>query len=273
MRSKRINIGIIGCGAIGSRIAESVKKDMTRQAKVSALYDVDEQRAMALARKLSIKGVVKSSLQEVVDNCDLMVEAVSAANTRSIIRTALLAKKNVLAMSVGRLLNSQSLFDLAKRQGCSILLPSGAICGIDAIKAAAIVGIDSITITTRKPPAGLAGNPYFESKGIRLSKIKKETLVFEGSVDEAVKYFPRNINVAATLALASGVKDKIIVRILTSPKYVSNTHEIEVKGSFGRIWTRTDNVVCPDNPKTSYLAVLSGMQTLRQFCSGIVIGT
>ena len=98
-------------------------------------------------------------------------------------------------------------------------------------------------------------------------------VIFEGDVDSAVKYFPKNINVAATLALACGAKEKILVRLMTSPEYKTNSHEIEVIGDFGRMVALTDNVVCPDNPKTSYLAVLSAIQTLKQFFSGVKIGT
>ena len=202
-----------------------------------------------------------------------MVEAVSAKNTRTIIRQALEAKRSVLSMSVGKLLNASGLFRLARKNKCHLLLPSGAIAGIDAIKAASLVGIDKMTLTTRKPPTGFTHNPYLIKKGIDPSKITKETVIFKGNVAAAVKAFPRNINVAATLALASQSRKKIIIRIIVSPKYKTNSHTIELTGTFGRIVTQTDNFVCPDNPKTSYLAVLSGLQTLKQYCTGVFIGT
>ncbi|MFA5260321.1 MAG: aspartate dehydrogenase domain-containing protein, partial [Candidatus Omnitrophota bacterium] len=93
------------------------------------------------------------------------------------------------------------------------------------------------------------------------------------TVDDAVRHFPRNINVAATLAIASHAKSKIIIRILTSPEYTINSHEIDIQGDFGHMVSRTENVICPDNPKTSYLAVLSAIQTLKEFCSGVRVGT
>ncbi len=176
-------------------------------------------------------------------------------------------------MSVGKLIDAKSVFNLAKRNNCRILLPSGAIAGIDAIKAAKLTGIKAISITSRKPPQGLVGNPYCVKKGIDLLKIKKETVLFKGKVAAAVKAFPQNINVAATIALAAEAQDKLIIKIITSPKFKTNSHEIEMTGNFGKMITRTENVPCPDNPKTSYLAVLSGLQTLRQYCTGIFIGT
>ncbi len=272
-RRNKVKIGIIGCGAIGSRIACGIRKDFKNVCQLSGLYDIDQTIAKNLAKKLSLNKVVKRSITELLKSCDCMVEAVSAKNTRNLIRQALEAKKDVLSMSVGKLLNASDLFRLANQNKCRFLLPSGAIAGIDAIKAASLVGIDTITLTTRKPPSGFYGNSYLLGKGVDLSKIKKEAVLFEGDVATAIKFFPRNINVAATLALASKCRKKIIVRILTSPKYTMNSHEIDLTGKFGHIRTETNNVVCPDNPKTSYLAVLSGLQTLKQYCGGVIIGT
>jgi len=272
-RRNKVTIGIVGCGAIGSRIAYSIQKDLKKDCRLNGLYDINQTTVEQLAKKLSLNKVIKKSIPELIKNCDCMIEAVSAKNTRDIIHQALKAKKDVLSMSVGKLLNASDLFRLANQNRCHLLLPSGAIAGIDAIKAASLVGFDTITLTTRKPPAGFYGNPYLLEKGIDPSKIESETVLFEGDVATATKIFPRNINVAATLALASQSRKKITVRILTSPKYKTNSHEIDATGPFGRIRTETNNVVCPDNPKTSYLAVLSGIQTLKQYCSGVFIGT
>ena len=272
-KTNRLKIGIVGCGAIGSRIAKSVVKDLRKECRLTGLFDIKEEKVENLAQELSLKNVQKHSLDELIKSCDCMIEAVSAQETKTIIEKALKAKRSVLCMSVGKLLNAFDLFNLAKKNKCSLLLPSGAIAGLDAIKAGSLVNIDKITLTTRKPLTGFRDNPYFQQRGIDLTKIKEETVLFNGGVDEAVKLFPQNINVAATLALASQAKDKITIRIITSPHYKTNSHEIDVVGDFGQITTRTDNVVCPDNPKTSYLAVLSGIQTLKQFCTGILIGT
>ncbi|HBR15457.1 MAG TPA: aspartate dehydrogenase [Candidatus Omnitrophica bacterium] len=273
LQKQKIKIGIVGCGAIGSGIARSIVKDFKKNCLLTALFDIDQEKSSQLAKKLSSNRITKSSLSETIKKCDLMVESVNAENTHRIILEAVKGKRNVLAMSVGKLLNADSLFRLAQRNNCTILLPSGAIAGIDAIKAASLVKIHKITLTTRKPPSSFLNNAYIMKKGVDLEKLKKETILFEGDVDTAVECFPQNVNVAATLALASHAKEKIFVRILTSPTYTTNTHEIEMEGEFGRLYTRTENVVSPDNPKTSYLAVLSGIQTLKQFCEGIMVGT
>lgn len=272
-RKRRLRIGIAGCGAIGGGIARYISKGLKKDCQLTGLYDIEYGRVEKLRRELCAGAIGKSSLKALLKSCDLMIEAVNAKSTREILREAILNKKDVIAMSVGKLLDAQDLFSLARQRGCRVLIPSGAIAGMDAVKAAGLARIHKINLTTRKPLNGFANNPYLARKGIRLAAVKKETVLFQGNVDSAVKFFPQNINVAATLALASQAKDKITVCIMTSPKYKNNSHEIEIIGDFGRIVTRTDNVISPENPKTSYLAVLSGMQTLKQFCQGTGIGT
>lgn len=269
----KVKVGIIGCGAIGARMAAAIVRDFHKDCKISGLYDVDKQRQQDLIDELGLTNIKKSSIDSLIAASDCVVEAVNSDQTLQIIEKIIRAKKSVLAMSVGKLLDASNLFGLAKKNKCYILLPSGAIAGVDAIKAASLVKTNKIILTTRKPTTGFQGNAYLDSKGIVMSEIKQETVIFEGKVREAVRHFPQNINVAATIALACQDPDKLKIKIVVSPDYKKNIHEIELDGDFGKIHTRTENVVCPDNPKTSYMAVLSGLQTLKQYCTGILIGT
>jgi aspartate dehydrogenase len=269
----KVKIGIVGCGAIGSRMAKGIAQDFTKDCRVTGLYDIDMMKARNLAQKLRLNNVLMPNLKSLIQHSDCVVEAVNAPDIRPIVEQALKAKKTVLSMSVGKIFQAPELFELAKKNKCYILLPSGAVAGIDAIKAASLAKIRKITLTTRKPLVGFRKNSFLSRNGFHFNKIKKETLLFKGNVTEALTRFPLNINVAATLALACGSPKKLQIRIFTSPHYKRNSHEIEVVGDFGTITTKTDNIVCPDNPKTSYLAVLSGLQTLKQYCTGILIGT
>jgi len=269
----KIRVGILGCGAIGSRIAKSIKSQCGHQAVVAGLFDINPLKAQNLQKLIPYKNIVKSSYLELLNSCDILVEAVNAPDTRQLVRQAILAKKDVLVMSVGKFIEGESILKLAQKQGVRVLIPSGAIAGIDAIKAASLQRVDRVTLTTRKPIYGFADNTYVQEKRINLSQIKKETILFDGNVREAVKCFPQNINVAATIALACGSKDKLRIRISTSPTFKVNSHEIEVAGEFGRLVTKTENVICPDNPKTSYLAVLSAVRTLKEYFQGVKIGT
>lgn len=268
-----MNIGILGCGAIGRGIARYIVQNPEGSWRLTGVYDIDQQRAGKLAVELSQSNLKKASLTELIQDCDLMVEAINAPDTRDIIEEALSSRKHVLALSAGKLLDAGHLFELAARNRCQILIPSGAISGIDAVKSGALTPVKQITLTTRKPVSGFQGVSYIQEKGIDLEAIKEETVIFEGGVADAVKHFPQNINVAATLALACGAPSKLTIRIITSPEYTFNSHEIEMTGDFGRLVTKTENRVSPENPKTSYLAVLSALRTLKDFCEGKRIGT
>jgi aspartate dehydrogenase len=270
---KKILVGILGCGAIGSRIAVAVKDELRDFAVVAGVFDVQNERAEKLAKKFSRARIIKRSIEELIESCDLMVEAVNAKDTQKLIGQALKAKKDVLVMSVGKLLGAKDIFRTARKNRCHLLVPSGAVAGLDAIKAASQRKIAKIVLTTRKPTFGFTQNPYITRKRIDLTKITSETVLFDGDVKTAVEHFPQNINVAAAIALASLAEDKMRIRIITSPEYKLNSHEIEVVGDFGRLITRTENEVCPDNPKTSYLAVLSAIQTLKQYFQEVKIGT
>lgn len=272
-RSGKLKLGIVGCGAIGSRIALSTKKELKAQFMVGALYDIDVNKMLVLSKNVSSRRAVQTSINSLIRACDVVVECVNTDATVEIARKSLQARKPILVMSVGRLLNEKGLFLLAENKRTPILIPSGAIAGLDAIKAASLAGDVSVTLTSRKPPLGFAHNQYLLSKGISLDEIKDEAVLFEGEVHKAVEHFPHNINVASALQMACGPGVDLKVKIIADPKVSRNTHEIVLEGACGRITTKTENTICPDNPKTSYLAVLSGTQTLKQFFYNVKIGT
>jgi aspartate dehydrogenase len=181
-----------------------------------------------------------------------------------------------MIMSVGALLGNnlfERLKTVAKKNDRKVYLPSGAVAGIDAIKAAALVGLDEVLLTTKKPPAGLKGAPYIEERGIDLENINEATLIYEGPAEEAVMFFPANVNVAAVLSLAGVGEKKTRVKIIADPAIHTNQHEIKVKGAFGQMTCLTKNLPCPDNPKTSYLAALSAIKTLEKISAEVLIGT
>jgi aspartate dehydrogenase len=206
-----------------------------------------------------------------IKRCDIIVEAASAAVSADILGRCIAKKKDVLIMSVGGLIGKKEL--LKKAVKSRVYIPSGAICGIDGLKSASAGRIDSVTLTTRKPIRGLKGAPYLKEKGMDLDAIKGETVVFEGSASDAVKGFPQNVNVSAVLSLAGIGGAKTKVRIVTSPSYDKNIHEIEITGNFGRLTTRAENVPSKTNPKTSELAILSAIATLKAIASSVRIGT
>jgi len=271
--AEELKIGIIGCGAIGSGIARAVHKGIHPRAKLSAVYDSDPSRARHLSHALSDPSLSVASLADVLICSDLVVEAVNSAKTHELLLTVLHHKRHLLVMSVGQVLLHPEVIEAARTAGVSLLIPSGAVAGIDAIKAAALDGIDELVLTTYKPPQGLAGAPFILTNHIALDHIRDETILFDGNVSEAIEAFPQNINVAATLALATGCRDRLRIRVITGPHLTHNRHEVTARGRFGEIMTVTNNIPSPDNPKTSFLAILSGLMMLKSFCDTVQIGT
>jgi len=271
IKQDKIKAGIIGCGTIGGVIADAIVNRFSESIALLGVCDVDENKAQALLNRFKIK-IENLKKDELIKKCGLIIEAASASVSYEIAKDALKAGKDIIVMSTGGLLGKPDIFETAKKSGGKIYLPSGAISGLDGLKSAMMAKVKSATLTTRKPPAGLKGAPYIKEKNIDLDSIKKETVIFEGTAEEAVKGFPQNVNVSATLSMCGLGPKSTKVRIVTSPDYTSNTHEVEIEGDFGKLKTITENVPMPANPKTSYLAALSAIAVLSDMISSSRIG-
>ncbi len=270
-------VGIIGCGTIGSQLATAIDTGAVRNASLVSLFDVVSASMQALQQKLKAKPADFTDFEKFVKtDCDIIVEAAAQDAVRKFSRQVLKAGKDLMVMSVGALADKALLADLlkeAEKGGCRLYVPTGAIAGIDAIRAVRRI-LDSVTLTTTKNPKALAGAPFFETSKIKLDQIKQRTVVYEGTAAEAVRMFPANVNVAAVLSLAGIGVDRTKVRIVADPAFTTNQHEIEARGSFGEFKFTVNNVPSPGNPKTSYLAVLSAIECLRSVCDdGMRIGS
>ncbi|MBU4346483.1 MAG: aspartate dehydrogenase [Candidatus Omnitrophica bacterium] len=272
--NKLLNIGIVGCGAIGSSLAKAIMSDFAQQAELVSLYDSDIEKAYNLANKFSNRKLAALNLDELINKADLVIEATKADSAFDIAKKAISSSRDILIMSVGGLIQHYGeLESLAREKKAGIYIPSGAVCGIDGLKAASFGKIKKVTLTTKKPPRAFAGSAFALKKKIRLDAIDKDTVLFEGNALSAIRLFSQNVNVAATLSIAGIGPERTIVRIIASPSAKRNTHEIEIESDAGRIFTKTENVIHPDNPKTSYLAVLSAIATLKQILEPVRIGT
>ena len=240
--SKRI--GIIGCGAIGTIIAEAFERRILACDEL-VLYDYDLERAEKLKSQLRFHARVVLSLDEMLKlKPSVVVEAASQKAARDYVGKIVAAGVDVIVMSTGALLG----LNLPVGR---VHAPSGAIGGLDALGAAALAGVDEVVLTTRKNPKSLDVN------------FAAENIVYEGDAEEAARRFPREMNVAATLALT--VKPtRVRVRVVSDPLVHRNTHEISVKWRFGEIFLRFANDPHPDNPRTSALAAWSAISLLRK---------
>jgi len=267
-----VKIGIVGCGVIGKTLAHAIEDRFARKARLAGLCDVDLIKAENLSRELKSKPSILS-LNKLIWHSHLVVEAASAKASGEIARRVIRQNRDVLVMSVGGILEDTELFEQAGKLNRKIYIPSGAIGGIDALKAAGLDKLTRVVLTTRKSPRSLDGAPYVVEKNIDLGKIDREVLLFEGTADEAIRGFPQNVNVSAVLSLAGIGAKNTIVRIITSPQFTRNIHEIEFEGAFGKFSARVENFPMSENPKTSYLAALSAVAMLENILSNIRIGT
>ncbi len=273
-KNNKLKIGIVGCGAIGSSLAKKIATNFRKYAILSALYDIKIEKAQLLSKKLT-KNIKLSagSLDDLIKKSDLVIEASAARAAWEITCKSVSAGRKVMVMSVGGMVGHlEELSAKAAKNNTKVYFPSGAISGIDALKAANIAGVNKVTLTTRKHPTAFSGVDYVTKK-FKLSGLKKDKVLFKGSASLAVKYFPQNVNVAAILGLAGIGIYKTKVQIIACPGFKKNIHEILIESKAAKIFTRTENILHPQNPKTSFLAVLSAIATLRQILQPIKIGT
>lgn len=256
----RMKVGLVGCGNIGADLCIALQKGDI-PAEIVALTDIDAEHVRLLQRSFQLKADM-CPLEETVSKSDFIVECAVAAVVKDVVEAAIRHHKDCLIMSVSGLLAHPELWELAK-SSIQLRIPSGALCGLDGIRSAKMGGLHSVTLTTRKPPKGLAGAPYLVENNINLDSLNEAKVVFEGNAFEAAKAFPANINVAAALSLAGIGPLETRVRIIADPKATENTHEVYAEGAFGRLQTITTNLPSPRNAKSSYLASLSACAELR----------
>lgn len=266
-----LKIGLLGVGAIGRTIATALDQKQV-DAELIALSDQDRERATALSAELSSHPSV-TSVEEMIERCDLAVEAASQAALAEFVPKALARGRDMLIMSVGGLLGHQDWFRQADEKGCRIYVPSGAIAGLDGIKSASIGRIEAAELTSRKPVAALRGSKYVVERGIQLEDLKEDTVIFEGPAEEAARAFPATSNVAASLRLAIESSAPVCVRVVAVPGGNENVHEIQVRGEFGRLSVRVENVPSKSNPRTSQLAAFSAIATLKNLTKSLRVGT
>ena len=239
---KRV-IGLIGCGAIGTLIAQAVEQKIVDCDKL-LLYDHKSEKADALQKSLKFPTEVVTSVDEMLTfQPKVIVEAASQQAVRTYVSHIVAANVDLIVMSTGALLGLNA-------KGSRVHFPPGAIGGLDAIGSASLTGIDKVVLTSRKNPKALGMNN------------KDAKLVYQGSAEEAAKRFPRGMNVAATLALT--VKPaRVRVQVFSDPAVQRNTHEIQVRWRFGEMLLRFANDPHPKNPHTSALAAWSALQLLK----------
>jgi aspartate dehydrogenase len=271
-----MRVAMIGVGSIGRYLIEAVQAGLAGQARIIGIAGGPKSRAR-LGELASIVGCpwTTNPLELLGEKPDLVVEAASQNAVRQYAVAVLEAGADLLIMSVGALADRAlmaRITDTAERHGRRVHLPAGAIGGLDVLRAAALDRLDEVTLVTSKPPRALAGAPFFETHPVDLGALTERTVIFEGAAAEAVRLFPANVNVAAVLSLAGIGPERTRMQVVADPTLDRNVHEVFARGSFGELHLRLANVPSPTNPKSSFLACLSGLATLRRLAAPVQIG-
>jgi aspartate dehydrogenase len=263
-------VAIGGLGAIGLKLARALDAGVDGLQLV-AVAARDRGKAEAHLsgfhtppRVVSLPGLAEA---------DIVVEAAPAAVFEPIATAAIEGGRVFVPASVGALLPRMHLVERAKETGARIVVPTGALLGLDAVRAAAEGAVASVTIESRKPPRGLEGAPYLVRHGIDVSGITAPQLVFEGNAFDAAAGFPANVNVAAALALAGIGPMRTRVEIWADPGINRNVHTIRVEAEAARFSMTIENVPSAENPRTGQITALSMLACLRGLVATLKVGT
>jgi len=259
-----MNIGLIGNGNLALYLLQMINVENKIEGQIISILGRNESRRKKIENTYNINFFTNFD-EFIHSSIDLVIEVATVDTAKQYTKDILKNNKDIIVGSVGALKESdfvQEITRIALDNNKYIYLPSGAIGGLDLLQAAnSLGGLRKVSITTVKSPLSLGKE-----------NTNKEEVLFEGSAAEAIDKFPKNVNVALILSLAGiGVEStKTFVKV--NPDIDNNIHIINAEGSFGEMEIKIKNNPMPNNPKTSYLAALSIISTLKNIHNNIKIG-
>jgi aspartate dehydrogenase len=268
-QQSRRSVGLAGLGSIGIQIATALDRGFEGfSLERLAVRD----RARAAARMADFRSPPAFVELAELAECDIVIEALPSAAFEAVVAPALQRGRTVIIASSGALLERPYLIEMARRHGGRLVVPSGALAGLDAVRAVTHGAVDEVLIQTRKPPAGLVGAPYLVVNGIDLHDLAEPRCIFTGSAREAAVAFPANTNVAAALALAGVGPDRTRVEVWADPTLTRNTHHVRVRAQAANVDVRIEIVPNTENPRSGRLTPLSILASLRALYAPLVVG-
>jgi len=264
-----VRIGIAGLGAVGLDVARRLLAGIDGLALTAVAVRDEAKARRALPDGADVQFTTPEAL---ADDCDLIIECLPPKLFRGVATAVIDRGRLFMPLSVGQLLEHWDLVDRARAKGARILVPTGALIGLDAVRAAAEGEIRSVTMVTRKPPGGLDGAPYLVERGISLDGLNAPKCVFAGTAREGARGFPANVNVAAALSLAGIGPDRTLLEIWADPTIDRNTHHIEVDADVAR-FSMTIEGIPSANPRTGRIVAPSTVAALRGLVSVLKVGT
>jgi aspartate dehydrogenase len=264
-------VGIAGLGAIGGAVARRLAAGISGL-HLAAVAGRDPTKTASWLRDNGINAE-SVALGELARLCDVVVECLPSARFAEVAGPVVEASKILVPLSIGALLGHLDLIERARVTGARILAPTGALLGLDAVRAAAEGAIRSVRMVTRKPPNGLEGAPYLVEHGISLAGLTEPLRVFAGSARDGARGFPANVNVAAALSLAGIGADETRLEIWADPNATRNMHTIEVDADSARFTLSIEGIPSAENPRTGRITALSVIALLRGLTSTLRVGS
>lgn len=262
-------VAIIGCGAIARYVTESLQQ----QSGLCVAFAIIQPQMLQTAKDVFGADVpLCFDVDSIPFRPDVAVDCAGHAALRQHGEQILAAGVDLASVSSGALADSDlhsSLVAAATASGSQLRIVSGAIGALDALSAASIGGLTSVTYRGRKPPKGWLGSPAEET--LDLDSLASASTHFSGSAREAALAYPKNANVAASVALAGLGFDETTVELIADPKLTENVHEIHAQGAFGSFEFRVRGQSLPNNPKSSALAAMSVVRELLNRRSPLVV--
>jgi aspartate dehydrogenase len=269
-KQAELRVAIAGLGSIGSRIARELDSGIPGMKLTAvAVRDADKHQPFLNSLRAQPKILPIETLWEAADT---VVECAPSRHLRAVVEPIVARGKTAIVLSAGALLDHHDLIDLAKANGGRILVPTGALIGLDAVNAAACGVIHSVRMVTRKPIDGLRGAPFIVQNNIAIDGLREPLKLFEGSAREAAKGFPANVNVAVALSLAGIGPDRTVIEVWADPTVTRNTHRIEVDSDSARFSMAIENIPS-ENPRTGVITALSVIALLRKQRAALAVGT
>jgi aspartate dehydrogenase len=266
----KLRVAIAGLGPIGTKVAEALDQGIDGL-MLAAVSLQNPEKHLTWLGKLAAKPAVLP-IEQLNEAADIVIECAPGRLLRSIVAPFVASGKTAVVLSAGALLDNEDLIALAKQNGGQIVVPTGALIGLDAVTAAAVGNIHSVRMVTRKPVQGLAGAPFIVENNIDIERITEPLRIFEGTAREAAKGFPANLNVAVALSLAGIGPDLTRLEIWADPTVTRNIHRVEVESDSARFSMSIENIPS-ENPKTGRITALSVIAYLRKQRSALRVGT
>jgi aspartate dehydrogenase len=272
LKSSRVDlrVAVAGLGPIGTKVAEALDRGIEGLVLVAVSAQNPEKHRGWLSTLTGTPAILP--IEQLSGVADIVIECAPSKLVRAIVAPFVASGKTAVVLSAGALLDNEDLIELAKQNGGQIVVPTGALIGLDAVTAAAVGKIHSVRMVTRKPILGLAGAPYIVENNIDIERITEPLRIFEGTAREAAKGFPANLNVAVALSLAGIGPDRTRLEIWADPTITRNMHRVDVESDSARFSMSIENIPS-ENPKTGRITALSVIAWLRKQRAALRVGT